>query len=518
MINMTALILAALAVGMIVTQAYMLLTRFLRLLLMTYFRKISVYGINNLPREGPVIICPNHPNMFVDALLVITECTNNGRAPFAWVKGSAFNSFFGKHVLSRLGTVPVYRPRRSEDSLADVDCDMTPEEIEAANKRMFQKTWEVLAAGNVMVLFPEGTSYTLPKMLKLRTGVVRVATGFAKNYGQPIPIVPVGLTYFKKESFRSEMMMEFGTPIMITPEDVATDAFKTDEKGEVKRMTDQLETRMHQLTLNASDFTTIRDARVMRRLYLNTAASIDANKDVHLTQQIITMLEDGHGGDEDKKRRIEATRQKVAKYKDALDSLRIKDQDIVEPVGRDSLTKLFFERILFLLVLLPLGTPGLLVNSPFYFLGKKLNTLAGYVESQSMFKIIVIGILVPIQWLILIIVAWFVGGSNYASILAVCLPLFLYSHIHVLEESRSILESVSFLFNIAAHQDKVDAIRKEREMLVNEVNAVVAECIDPAFLSTIRNSVVEANANSPVHRKAGPLRYRGLSTGDSLLQ
>lgn len=45
---------AALALGVLYTQAYTMLTRFLRLLLHTYFRKIELYGINNLPREGTV--------------------------------------------------------------------------------------------------------------------------------------------------------------------------------------------------------------------------------------------------------------------------------------------------------------------------------------------------------------------------------------------------------------------------------------------------------------------------------
>lgn len=43
---------AALALGVLYTQAYTMLTRFLRLLLHTYFRKIELYGLNNLPREG----------------------------------------------------------------------------------------------------------------------------------------------------------------------------------------------------------------------------------------------------------------------------------------------------------------------------------------------------------------------------------------------------------------------------------------------------------------------------------
>ncbi|GLD91715.1 hypothetical protein PINS_up000248 [Pythium insidiosum] len=274
---------------------------------------------------------------------------------------------------------------------------------------------------------------------------------------------------------------------------------------------------MHHVTLNASDFTTIRVARVMRRLFLNTAANIDANKDIRLTQEIINMIE-RDTNDDATKERIQATFEKVKRYKDALDSLRIKDQDIVQPLEQKSMLQLFMERALYLLVLLPLGTPGLLLNFPFYFLGKKLNELAGFTESKSMFKIVAAWILIPVQWFFLIGVGWLIGGTSYAYVLAVGLPLILYSHIRVLEESRTVLENVNFLFNIAAHKDQVDAIRKEREALVKDVEELVTIGVDAKFLSTIRKAVIASAANSPVHRASGPLRFRGLSNSDSLLR
>ncbi|ETK77972.1 hypothetical protein, variant [Phytophthora nicotianae CJ01A1] len=360
----------ALAFAVLVTQGYKIVARFLRLLLHTYFRKIVVYGLNNFPREGPVILCPNHPNMLVDAILVMTEAASHGRNPYVWAKGSLFSNPVAAFFLKKFGAVPVYRPRRKEASLADVDSDKTPEELEAANRKMFEHTWRVLAGGNVMVLFPEGTSYTAPKMLSLRTGVVRVATGFAKHYDQPIPIIPLGLNYFNKDHFRSQMTLEFGSPMVITPEMVQTEAFQQDEHGEVKRLTLQLEERMHDVTLNASDFSTIHVARMMRRLYLNTPGSIDTNKEVRLTQYIINMLEK-EPQDDEQKERIATIREKVLRYKEQLEKLRLKDREVNLPMPKEqSLLQLFLERILYLLVLLPLATPGLLLNLPYYFIGK----------------------------------------------------------------------------------------------------------------------------------------------------
>ncbi|UIZ26075.1 hypothetical protein KXD40_002009 [Peronospora effusa] len=507
---LSTLLWLVLALVVLVTQSYTIVIHFLRLLLHTYFRKIVVYGLNNFPREGPVILCPNHPNMLVDAILVMTEVVRYGRNPYVWAKGSLFSNPIASFVLKRFGAVPVYRPRRNENSLADVDSDMTPEELEAANRTMFQYTWRVLDGGNVMVLFPEGTSYTAPKMLSLRTGVVRMATGFAKHYDKPIPIVPLGLNYFNKDHFRSQVTLEFGPPMIITPDMVQHEDFQNDEHTVVKRLTLELGERMRDVTLNASDFTTIHAARMMRRLYLNTPGTIDANKEVRLTQYIINMLEK-ESQDDEQKEQIAMIRDKVLRYKEQLEKLRLKDQEVNLPVPKEqSLLQLFLERIMYLLVLIPLATPGLLLNFPYYFIGTKMNSLAGFVESKSMFKIFAAGVLVPLHWVLLILATWYFLGSSYAYTLAVGLPLLLYSHIRVLEESRSIAENVYFLFNITAHADQVAVLRKERELLAEEVHELVTAYVDAKFLSAVHKSL----ASSPAKRR---LLHRSSSTSDTLL-
>ncbi|TDH73051.1 uncharacterized protein CCR75_009820 [Bremia lactucae] len=358
-----------LALAVLVTQCYKIIVRFLQLLLHTYFRKIVINGLNNFPREGPVILCPNHPNMLVDAILVMTEAASYGRSTYVWAKGSLFKNPFAAFILKKLGAVPVYRPRRKDASLADEDSQKTPQELDAANRVMFEQTWRVLSEGNVMVLFPEGTSYTAPKMLSLRTGVVRVATGFAKHYDQPIPVIPLGLIYFNKDRFRSQVALEFGPPMMITPDMVQSEAFQKDEHSEVKRLTRELEERMYDVTLNASDFSTIYAAQMMRRLYLSSRGTVDAIKEVRLTQHIIRMLEVKPQNDNQKKR-IATIREKVLQYKEKLEKLRLKDQEVIlSEFKEQSLIRLFLERILYLLVLLPLATPGLLLNFPYYFIG-----------------------------------------------------------------------------------------------------------------------------------------------------
>ena len=139
----------------------------------------------------------------VDVVLALTECVRLGRLPYAWAKASLFKNPIMAFILRRLGAVPVFRPpSKDKDAVQDMDSDKTPEQLAEATRNMFKCTWDVLSRGNVIVLFPEGTSYTKPRMLALRTGVMRVATGFVKEHNTPITVVPLGLTYFNKDRFR----------------------------------------------------------------------------------------------------------------------------------------------------------------------------------------------------------------------------------------------------------------------------------------------------------------------------
>lgn len=115
----------------------------------------------------------------------------------------------------------------------------------------------------------------------------------------------------------------------------------------------------------------------------------------------------------------------------------------------------------------------------------------------------------PVHWLLLILATWHWLGASYAYVLAVGLPVLLYSYIRVLEESRSFVENVYFLFSIAAHADKVEALRQTRATLAQEVYDIVSADVDTDFLSTVSRSL----ADSPP--RANALLRRNVSTSDT---
>ena len=53
---------------------YKALQIFLRQITGNYFRNIHVDQVENMPISGPTILCCNHSNQFMDAMLLISKC------------------------------------------------------------------------------------------------------------------------------------------------------------------------------------------------------------------------------------------------------------------------------------------------------------------------------------------------------------------------------------------------------------------------------------------------------------
>ncbi len=115
------------------------------------FFAIEIIGSGNIPREGPLLIAPNHQT-YLDPIFVGLAITRRVR----WM---AWHKLFEVPVLARLirwgGGFPV--------------------DIDRPDKRAFRAALDVLKAGEALVVFPEGGRSPDGKVAPFKAGIARLA-------------------------------------------------------------------------------------------------------------------------------------------------------------------------------------------------------------------------------------------------------------------------------------------------------------------------------------------------------
>jgi glycerol-3-phosphate O-acyltransferase/dihydroxyacetone phosphate acyltransferase len=87
------------------------------------------------------------------------------------------------------------------------------------NSELFKEAYQRLADNGCICIFPEGTSHDRSDFIKLKAGIALMTLGaMSEKKCQNVNIVPVGLNYFKREQFRSEVVIEFGKAFEVPTE------------------------------------------------------------------------------------------------------------------------------------------------------------------------------------------------------------------------------------------------------------------------------------------------------------
>lgn len=80
---------------------------------------------------------------------------------------------------------------------------------------MMSAAASLLARGNALALFPEGTSHSDAGLLRFRSGAARIALSARALGSEPVRIVPAALYYEKKQTFRSRAVLALGAPLEV---------------------------------------------------------------------------------------------------------------------------------------------------------------------------------------------------------------------------------------------------------------------------------------------------------------
>lgn len=215
---------------------YALLRSIAGVALRWFYRRIDLEGLERLPRDAPVLLVVNHPNALVDALLVAWVIP---RRVTLTAKATLFQNNLLSRFLNWVGVVPLMRAADVRD-VSGHEAPLDPNR----NSRSFGALKQVLRRGGCVVIFPEGISHDNPSLAPLRTGAARIALE-AREEGQVrnLHIVPVGLTFERKDAPRTRVVVQIGQPIGI-------DGWPTEGESPVIALTHEIETRLRAVTLN----------------------------------------------------------------------------------------------------------------------------------------------------------------------------------------------------------------------------------------------------------------------------
>lgn len=130
---------------------------------------------------------------------------------------------------------------------------------------MFDYVHAALAKGNCLGIFPEGGSHDNTDLLPLKAGIAAIAFGCMEKHSINVPIVPVGLNYYRGHRFRGRVVVEYGTPKAIDKEMYST--YKNNKREGYTQLLTQVEESMRGVLVTAPDYKELQLLAAARRLY-----------------------------------------------------------------------------------------------------------------------------------------------------------------------------------------------------------------------------------------------------------
>jgi len=375
-----------------------------------FFKSVDVRHPERVPPGGAVLLCINHPNNFIDSLLVAGALER--KVHYLATAALFRNSLVGR-FLRACGAIPVYR--RQDD----------PDKMDR-NLDAFEACFRAFREGRLVAIYPEGTTHAEARVQRIKTGAARLALGYEAERPRELSVIPVGLNFDARKSFHGRVLISFGAPVAVTP---YLDAYRADPVKAVEALTDAIQWSMEAEVVHVARIDEGRLVNAVQELYRGELVrELQAERGlaerqidlVRLSRAIVDSINYFKSHEPD---RVERIWQRIQSYRALLAQYHVKDEAVRARQERSRprrRLRLTWEAI----VGFPFFVYGAVVNFLPYWIPRWVARRMSRKETDyATWRFLTAMLALPICWGLEIGVVARLAGAAAALVFAVSLPI-----------------------------------------------------------------------------------------------
>jgi hypothetical protein len=360
------------------------------------------------------------------------------------------------YLVKALDSLPVYR---RQDEGQDV----------TKNEETFIAARKLLARGGTIGICPEGVSHDSPGLRPIKTGAARISlAAISTGEVKELKIVPAGLYYTSKTSFRSSALLYFGTPINVSPVKLEPDG--SPPRDAVRQLSQEIEQALRAVILDAHQEEARQTIARAERIFSNDGDSL--KDELRLQQRFIKAYSILEGHQPERLRRLE---QRMIRFEEELNQAGVDAEGFSPPSSMASVFASIAKRSLIFLLMLAPALLGTIAHYPAYRLGGYLATRFSRDSEDiiSTIKIISAMLLFPLTWLVLAVASYvafgWLRGWWAAAVVLVTIPLCGYVAMIFFEELDKSIAGIRVLTFFLVRRRFFVRLLAERKAIRNEI-------------------------------------------------
>jgi len=444
------------------TWDYWLVQQYVNLIYRSYFKKIYVNNLKNLPRNQPVILAPNHQNALIDALAFVYSAKCQ---PVFLARADVFKGRVLKHFLNFLNIMPIYRMRDGASSLKK-------------NEEIFERTLSVLKNKyNPLLLFAEGTHGDKRRLRPLKKGIFRIAfmaQEFYKNR-QGVKIVPVGIDYSDYQKFRSNLFVNYGKPIEVSE---YYDLYTENNIEAINQLKERLARAIGDLMIDIQteeyydlyqNLRNVYNSEMRKKLNITGKSLLDK---FTADKKMISVLNEYK---DRSPKEINSLNKKVSEYMEGLKKLNFRDwvlrKDFYPLITRSL-------EALLLLILLPIHILGLVNNYIPYKIPAVYTKKIKDPQFHSSFKVVMAILFFPVYYIILVVLGLiFINPLCLKIAYFLTIPLTGLFAFKYYIRSKKLWAKFRYSRLVKKKNNNIEKLKRLRRDIIDKMNDIVENSI-----------------------------------------